>query len=181
MRIDNDFLTLLDLTLRLHHLDRIEDELAGYDIEGVMPLMVKIGELCGKRKDLVAKINAADDADAAVAKQTADLTDATQKTNDALAKVLKTIAALNEKPIIHEGRTIEIAGQAKDAAPAPAQPKGFTTSGATLDEAINKLIKAGCPIHFEKVRDQFAGNGAGGEQYFARWNVSPKDADGEGR
>lgn len=41
MKIDNDFLTLLDLTLRLHHLDRIEDELAGYDIEGVMPLMVK--------------------------------------------------------------------------------------------------------------------------------------------
>ena len=134
MKIDNDFLTLLDLTVRIERVHQMT--MVGRPVAEQMRLSEEIDRMNKDRDALVAKINAADDADAAVAKQTADLTDATQKTNDALAEVLKTIAALNEKPIIHEGRTIEIAGQAKDAAPAPSQPKGLVAAGATLDLSL---------------------------------------------
>ncbi|MBT2244559.1 hypothetical protein JQK15_13525 [Sphingobium sp. BHU LFT2] len=214
MRIDNDFLTLLDLTVKLA-MAKANRPVVAYPAERERDL-VNIENMTLKRDALVAKINAADDArrkeeldrvaamfkladwhdrkrarrsaeilsqidkvmggpageerDAAVAMLLSDLK-ASRATIDAIAADLKK----------REASMVE----AKDAAPAPtfeqklrefmakpSEPKGFTTCGATLDEAINKLIKAGCPIQFERV--------CGGAQYFARWNVSPKDA-GEGR
>ncbi|MEK7454713.1 MAG: hypothetical protein AABZ76_07295 [Pseudomonadota bacterium] len=102
MRIDNDFLTLLDLTVKLA-MAKANAPTVAY--ESVMAsVRLNIENLTLKRDALVAKINAADDADAAIEKQTAALTEASKKTNDALAKVLKTMEAMVE---------------AKDAAPAP--------------------------------------------------------------
>lgn len=213
MRIDNDFLTLLDLTIKLA-MAKANVPAVAYPAERERDRL-NIENLTLKRDALVAKLNAADDArrkedlnrvaamfkladwhdrkrtvrspdvDAAVAKQTADLTDATQKTNDALAEVLKTIAALNEKPIIHEGRTIEIAGQAKDAAPAPSQPEyvHLTGLGETCTDrawfsdpaqAMAKIAELNRPVAVRYVHS------AKGPVVSLGWNVSPKD-DGEGR
>jgi hypothetical protein len=207
MKIDNDFLTLLDLTIKLA-MAKANRPVVAYPAERERD-RVNIENMTLKRDALVAKINAADDArrkedlnrvaamfkladwhdrkrtvrspdvDAAVAKQTADLTDATQKTNDALAEVLKTIAALNEKPIIHEGRTIEIAGQAKDAAPAPSQPKGHQVSVRTVTDAVEFVDRYGKPDSITIEHDPMTW--IGGIVFVLRWNVSPKDADGEGR
>lgn len=108
MRIDNDFLTLMGLVADNRDFER--------SIENLPPIItldrkerIESGmkeriERNAKIDALVAKINAADDADAAIEKQTAALTEASKKTNDALAKVLKTMEAMVE---------------AKDAAPAP--------------------------------------------------------------
>lgn len=162
---------------------------------------------------MVAKINAADDADAAIEKQTADLTEAAKKTNDALAKLLKTMVAMVEAKdadairarITEASRAIgqamaakdmdkaealkaEVAAlkkklasmvEAKDAAPAPSQPKGHQVSVRTVTDAVEFVDRYGKPDSITIEHDPMTW--IGGIVFVLRWNVSPKDADGEGR
>ncbi|KQN09978.1 hypothetical protein ASE85_03340 [Sphingobium sp. Leaf26] len=96
MRIDNDFLTLMHWVIRI---ELLEQKIAGADTLGdLRQLDRELHNRVAERDALVAKINAADDADAAVEKQTVALVKSTKKTNDTLAKVLEAMDAIDPAP-----------------------------------------------------------------------------------
>lgn len=179
MRIDNDFLTLLDLTVRIERVRQMT--MVGRPVAEQMRLSEEIDRMKMDRDALVAKINAADDAclsqiEKAMGRPAGDDRDAIiAMLRGELKQSRATIDAITADLEKREARMVE----AKDAAPAPSQPKGHQVSVRTVTDAVEFVDRYGKPDSITIEHDPMTW--IGGIVFVLRWNVSPKDADGEGR
>lgn len=185
MKIDNDFLTLLDLTVRIERVHQMT--MVGRPVAEQMRLSEEIDRMNKDRDALVAKINAADDAclsqiEKAMGRPAGDDRDAIiAMLRGELKQSRATIDAITANLKKREASMVE----AKDAAPAPSQPEyvHLTGLGETCTDrawfsdpaqAMAKIAELNRPVAVRYVHS------AKGPVVSLGWNVSPKD-DGEGR